>query len=87
MAQTSRSQDGLGYASEPPTLTLALYLVKIRIQELGIHLPIKDNSQDRSHPDGHTAIGAQDHPISTTTTTLVLIGSLLVDIKGGVQGP
>jgi hypothetical protein len=56
-AQTSRPQGGLGYASEPSTMTSALCLSKILIQEPEIHLLIEDNIQDRSHPAGHAAKG------------------------------
>lgn len=42
-AQTSRSQDGLVYASEPPTLASVLCLVKI--QDKGVRHPPPDQRQ------------------------------------------
>jgi hypothetical protein len=39
-------------------LASALCLVKTQTQEPNILLLIKSNSQDKGHPDGHTAIGA-----------------------------
>jgi hypothetical protein len=65
IARTSRPQDGLGYASEPPILASALCMVKTRIQESDILFLIKSNSQDKGHPDGHTATGARINPLST----------------------
>ena len=40
-------QDGLRYASEPPTLASALRLVKIQVQGLDILPLIKGNRKDR----------------------------------------
>jgi hypothetical protein len=84
--RTTHPQDGLGYASEPPTLSMALCLVKI--QDIGADiLPlIEDNHKDKSHSSGHTATGARARLLSPLRQILALLGSLFEAIKGAVQG-
>jgi hypothetical protein len=87
MAQTSRPQDGLEYASEPLTLASALSLVKIRDTGTG-HPPPDQRQQSGQGPSRQPYCyrGSGSPPLNTTTT-LVLLGSLLAAIKGGTQGP
>jgi hypothetical protein len=77
--QTSFPQDGLGYVSKPPTLDSALCLVKIRIQGPNILLLINPFRWPYCYR------GSGSPPLHITTT-LVLMGSLLLAIKGGVWG-
>jgi hypothetical protein len=65
MAPTTHPQDRLGYTSETPILALTLYLVKMR--DIGVERPslIRDKHKDRSHSDGHAAIGARAHHLSS----------------------
>jgi hypothetical protein len=46
----------------------------------------KATSRTEAISDGHTVIGARASLLSTLRQTLVLLGSLLEAIKGGVQG-
>jgi hypothetical protein len=84
--QTTHAQDDLGYASEPPTLASALWLVKIWDTRA------RHPSHDRRQPQGqkpfgrHASTGARARLLSPLRQTLALLGSLLKAIKGGFQG-
>jgi hypothetical protein len=83
-AQTSRPQNGLRYASEPPTLALPLCLVKIRNTGTG-HPPPDQRQQPGQGPSRRPyCYRSSSSPPLNITTTLVLLGSLLAAIKGGV---
>jgi hypothetical protein len=83
--RTTHPQDRLGYAYEPPILALTLCSVKMRDTGSNVLPLIQDNCKDRSHSDGHAAIGARSRLLSSFQQTLVLLRSLLKAIKE-VQG-